>query len=443
MLLRAAPHGALCGAASLPGDKSISHRSLMLAAMAVGESRVEGLLEGEDVLATADALRATGVELERIGDGSWRVWGVGVGGLAEPADVLDLGNAGTGARLMMGLLAGHGFTSFITGDASLRSRPMRRVIEPLTRMGVTFLARSGGRLPLALTGRTDLLPIVYESPVASAQVKSAVLLAGLHAPGATTVVESLASRDHSERMLSAMGAEVTVEAAAGGGRRVTIVGQPELRPQSFAVPGDPSSAGFPTVAATVAEGSEVRLQGVGLNPLRTGLYTTLREMGADLMVEDERLAGGEPVGDLLIRGRRLDGVEVPADRAPSMIDEYPVLAVAAALARGTTVMRGLAELRVKESDRLGTMAAGLAACGVNVAVEGDDLIVHGGGRPTGGAAIDARLDHRIAMSFLVLGGLAEAPVTVAGAEAIETSFPGFAGLMNGLGAIIGPIEGPA
>ena len=438
MLLRAAPHGALSGAACLPGDKSISHRALMLAGMAVGESRVEGLLEGEDVLATAQALRAMGVELERVGDGSWRVWGVGVGGLAEPAQVLDMGNAGTGARLLMGLLAGHGFTSFLSGDASLCSRPMRRVMEPLGRMGASFVARSGGRLPLALTGRTDLLPIVYESPVASAQVKSAVLLAGLHAPGATSVVEQLASRDHSERMLAAMGAEVTVEAIPGGGRRVTIAGQPELRPQSFVVPGDPSSAGFPTVAAAAAAGSQVRLRGVGLNPLRTGLYATLREMGADLVVEDERVAGGEPVGDLVIRGGELAGVEVPADRAPSMIDEYPILAVAAAFARGATTMRGLSELRVKESDRLGTMAAGLAACGVKVTVEGDDLIVEGGGRPAGGAAIDAKLDHRIAMSFLVLGGLATAPVTVAGAEAIETSFPGFADLMNGLGAAIGP-----
>ena len=439
MLLRAAPHGALSGAACLPGDKSISHRALMLAGMAVGESRVEGLLEGEDVLATAQALRAMGVELERVGDGSWRVWGVGVGGLAEPAQVLDMGNAGTGARLLMGLLAGHGFTSFLSGDASLCSRPMRRVMEPLGRMGASFVARSGSRLPLALTGRTDLLPIVYESPVASAQVKSAVLLAGLHAPGATSVVEQLASRDHSERMLAAMGAEVTVEAIPGGGRRVTIAGQPELRPQSFVVPGDPSSAGFPTVAAAAAAGSQVRLRGVGLNPLRTGLYATLREMGADLVVEDERVAGGEPVGDLVIRGGELAGVEVPADRAPSMIDEYPILAVAAAFARGATTMRGLSELRVKESDRLGTMAAGLAACGVKVTVEGDDLIVEGGGRPAGGAAIDAKLDHRIAMSFLVLGGLATAPVTVAGAEAIETSFPGFADLMNGLGAAIGPV----
>ena len=434
MLLRAAPHGALSGAVRVPGDKSISHRSLMLAAMAVGESRIEGLLEGEDVLATAGALRAMGVEVERLGVGSWRVWGVGVGGLAEPADVLDMGNAGTGARLLMGLLAGHGFTSFLSGDASLRSRPMRRVIEPLGRMGATFLSRSGGRLPLALTGRTDLLPIVYESPVASAQVKSAVMLAGLHAPGATTVIEREASRDHSERMLSAMGAEVEVEILPTGGRRVTIKGQPELSPQSFVVPGDPSSAGFPTVAAACAPGSQVRLDGVCLNPLRTGLYTTLREMRADIALANERSVGGEPVGDLVVRGGPLRGVDVPPERAPTMIDEYPILAVAAAVADGTTVMRGLSELRVKESDRLATMAEGLAACGVKVEVEGDDLIVHGGVRPAGGRTIDAKLDHRIAMSFLVLGGLAAAPVAVEGAEAIETSFPEFVGLMNRLGA---------
>lgn len=440
MLLQAAPHGALGGAAALPGDKSISHRSLMLAAMAVGRSRVEGLLEGEDVLATAGALRRMGVEIARIGPGDWEVWGVGVGGLAEPEDVLDLGNAGTGARLLMGLLAGHAFTSFLTGDASLRSRPMRRVIEPLSRMGAAFLARSGGRLPLALTGRNDLVPIVHESPIASAQVKSAVLLAGLHAPGSTTVIEPAASRDHTERMLRAMGADILVEESGTGGRRVTVTGQPELAPQRFVVPGDPSSAAFPTVAAAVTPGSTLRLTGIGLNPLRTGIYATLGEMGAALCVENERLAGGEPVGDLVVEGGGLRGVEVPAARAPTMIDEYPILAVAAARAEGTTVMRGLAELRVKESDRLAVMAEGLAACGVAVEVEGDDLIVHGSGRLAGGAEIDARLDHRIAMSFLVLGGLATAPIRVRGADAIETSFPGFASLMNGLGAAITKVE---
>ena len=351
---------------SLPGDKSISHRSLMLAAMAVGESRVEGLLEGEDVLATAGALRAMGVELERTGPGSWRVWGVGVGGLAEPADVLDMGNAGTGARLLMGLLAGHGFTSFLTGDASLRSRPMRRVIEPLSRMGVSFLARSGGRLPLALTGRTDLLPIVYESPVASAQVKSAVLLAGLHAPGATTVVEPQASRDHSERMLAAMGAEVTVETAAGRrpagddhaaspscGRRASSCRATRPRP------------GFPTVAAAVAAGSRSGSRASASTRCAPASTPPCARWAPTSRSRASARAGGEPVGDLVIRGGELRGVEVPAERAPAMIDEYPILAVAAALARGTTVMRGLSELRVKESDRLATMADGLAACGVS------------------------------------------------------------------------------
>jgi 3-phosphoshikimate 1-carboxyvinyltransferase len=443
MLLRAMPHGALSGAATLPGDKSISHRSLMLAAMAVGESRIDGLLEGEDVLATAGALQRMGVELRREAPGAWRVWGVGVGGLAEPEEVLDLGNAGTGVRLLMGLLAGHAFTSFLTGDASLRSRPMRRVLTPLGRMGATFLARSGDRLPLALTGRSDLLPIVHESAVASAQVKSAVILAGLHAPGSTTVTEPLASRDHTERMLTAMGAEIVSEATETGGRRVTIAGQPELKAQSFSVPGDPSSAAFPTVAAAAMPGSQVRLERIGRNPLRTGLYDTLTEMGANLRFEHEATVGGEPVGDLVIEGGFLRGVEVPAARAPTMIDEYPVLAVAAALAQGTTVMRGLAELRVKESDRLQVMAEGLAACGVRVEVEGDDLIVHGGTKPTGETRIDARLDHRIAMSFLILGGLAAAPVTVSGAQAIETSFPSFVALMNGLGAAIRAAEGEA
>ncbi|MDF1587245.1 3-phosphoshikimate 1-carboxyvinyltransferase [Marinimicrococcus flavescens] len=439
MQLRASPHDALSGAVALPGDKSISHRSLMFAALAVGESRITGLLEGEDVLSTASALRRMGVPVERHADGTWVVQGVGVGGLAEPEEPLDLGNAGTGARLLMGLLAGHPFTSFMTGDASLRARPMRRVIEPLRQMGAAFLARSGERLPLAVTGRADLLPLAWESGVASAQVKSAILLAGLHTPGLTTVIEPLPSRDHTERMLAGMGARVTREALSGGRVRIGIEGQPELRPQSFRVPGDPSSAAFPAVAAAITPGAVVRLEGVGLNPLRTGLYTTLAEMGADIAVDNRREEAGEEIGDITVRGSALVGVEVPPGRAPSMIDEYPVLAVAAAFARGRTVMRGLGELRVKESDRLSLMAEGLAACGVDVMVEGDDLIVEGGRQPAGGALIDAHLDHRIAMSFLVLGGRAAAPVTVQGAETIETSFPGFASLMTGLGARIGAV----
>jgi 3-phosphoshikimate 1-carboxyvinyltransferase len=438
MQLRAARSGALAGALRVPGDKSISHRSLMFSALAVGESRIEGLLDGVDVLATAHALQKLGVEVNRTGEGAWSVHGVGVGGLAEPADVLDMGNAGTGARLMMGLLAGHPFTSIMTGDGSLRSRPMARVMTPLAKMGATFTGRSGNRLPAAITGTRDLLPLTYASPVASAQVKSAILLAGLHAQGTTTVTEPLASRDHTERMLTHMGAQVASEAGADGSLTVSITGRPELRPSSFLVPADPSSAAFPVAAAAATEGSRVLVQGVCVNPLRTGLFTTLEEMGARIARQDERTVGGETVADLLVEGGPLAGVDVPEGRAPSMIDEYPVLSVVAALASGTTRMRGLGELRVKESDRLATMAEGLAACGATVEVEGDDLIVHGsGGRPLpGGVTLDAKLDHRIAMSFLVLGGLAKEPVAVLGAEAILTSFPGFVELMNGLGARI-------
>jgi 3-phosphoshikimate 1-carboxyvinyltransferase len=413
----------------------------MFAALAQGTSRIEGLLEGEDVLATAAALRSLGVELTRKG-GLWQVQGRGREGLAEPDTVLDLGNAGTGARLLMGILAGQPFTSILTGDASLRRRPMRRVIEPLAMMGASFASRSDARLPLALTGRRPLEAIDYASPVASAQVKSAILLAGLFAEGGTSVTEPLASRDHTERMLRAMGAVVASEPGPDG-HHVTIRGGTRLRAQSFLVPGDPSSAAFPTVAALLAPGSEVRLRAVGTNPLRTGLYAALTEMGGRLRFVDERSAGGEPVADLVIEGSELRGVEVPPERAPTMIDEYPVLAVAASFAAGRTVMRGLGELRVKESDRLTDMARGLAACGVGVEIEGDDLIVQGSGKVAGGALIDAHLDHRIAMSFLVMGGRARQPVTVTGAETIETSFPGFRELMNGLGARIEPVSEPA
>ncbi|WP_035485685.1 3-phosphoshikimate 1-carboxyvinyltransferase [Geminicoccus roseus] len=438
MQLRAARTGALEGTLRVPGDKSISHRSLMFSALAVGESRIEGLLEGEDVLATAHALQKLGVEIARTGEGAWSVHGVGVGGLAEPADVLDMGNAGTGARLMMGLLAGHPFTSIMTGDGSLRSRPMARVMAPLARMGAAFTGRSGQRLPAAITGTRDLLPLAYQSPVASAQVKSAILLAGLHAKGETTVTEPLASRDHTERMLAHMGAAVASETGPDGALTVRITGRPELRPSSFLVPSDPSSAAFPVAAAAVTPGSRVLVQGVCVNPLRTGLFITLREMGAVITEQNQRSVGGEVVADLLVEGGELRGVDVPEGRAPSMIDEYPVLSVVASLARGTTRMRGLAELRVKESDRLAVMAEGLAACGATVEVENDDLIVHGSGGSAlaGGVTVDARLDHRIAMSFLVLGGLADQPVEVLGAEAILTSFPGFVPLMNGLGARI-------
>ena len=326
MLLKATPHGALRGDIRVPGDKSISHRSLMLAGLAVGESRISGLLEGADVLATAAALEALGVQTERLGPGEWRAVGCGVAGLAEPDAVLDLGNAGTGVRLLMGILAGHGFTSFLSGDASLRRRPMRRIAEPLEAMGATVLSHSGGRLPLALTGRVDLLPIAWRSPVASAQIKSAVLLAGLHAPGLTTVIEPLASRDHTERMLASMGASVT-SGAAEGGWAVELEGEPELRPQAFTVPADPSSAAFPLVAAVIAADSSVTIRSVSINPLRVGLLTTLREMGADITLADERVAAGEPVADLVVRASALRAVDVPPERAPSMIDEYPILAV--------------------------------------------------------------------------------------------------------------------
>ena len=437
MRLRAHPAGALDGVAVVPGDKSLSHRALMLAAMASGESRIEGLLEGGDVLATARALEALGVELLRDGPGSWRVFGVGVGGFAEPDDVLDLGNAGTSTRLLLGLLAGHPFPVFLTGDASLRTRPMARVVQPLSRMGASFLARSGDRLPLAITGTTDLLPISHEQLVASAQVKSAVLLAGLHAPGRTSVIEPAPSRDHTERLLRHMGATIDIEEDGSGGRVVTISGQPELVPATFTVPADPSSAAFPLVAALICPGSQLRLPEVGVNPLRSGLLACLEEMGAEIRLEDRRERSGEPIADLEASAGELRGIEVPPERAPSMIDEYPILAVAAAFARGATVMRGLGELRVKESDRLSAIAGGLVACGVEVEVGEDSLTVHGlGGRPAGGAVLDARHDHRIAMSFLVLGTAANAPVSVDGAETIETSFPDFAGLMGRLGARI-------
>jgi 3-phosphoshikimate 1-carboxyvinyltransferase len=418
----------------------LSHRALLFGALAAGESRITGLLEGADVLATAEALRALGVELEREGEGRWRVHGRGLGGLAEPDRPLDLGNSGTAARLLLGVLAGHPFTTFLTGDESLRVRPMGRVIEPLCRMGAAVLARSGQRLPLALTGTNELMPIRYEQPVASAQVKSAVLLAGLHAAGRTTVVEPQPSRDHTERLLGQLGAELEIATLDDGRRAISVTGQPELEAAELAVPGDISSAAFPLVAAAVQEGSALRLDHVGVNPLRSGLLECLLEMGADLRQIDIA-SDGEPVAALEIAGGSLAGIDVPAERAPRMIDEYPILAIAAACARGTTRLAGLAELRVKESDRLAAIAHGLVACGVEVEVGEDSLLVHGrGGPPPGGGVIDAHHDHRIAMSFLVLGALARTPVTVEGAETIETSFPGFAALMNRLGAKIETLE---
>ena len=429
--------GRLTGTCRVPGDKSLSHRALILGGLAIGRTRVTGLLEGEDVLCTAGAMRALGAGVTRQADGGWIVSGVGIGGLQEPDTLLDMGNSGTGARLVMGAVAGHDVTAFFTGDASLRRRPMARVTEPLSRMGAKVVAREGGRLPLALTGAAAPLPITYASPVASAQVKSAILLAGLSAPGETTVIEPLASRDHTENLLRHFGAQVASTPTNEGGRRITVTGQPELKAGDIVIPGDPSSAAFPAVAALLLPQSEITIAGVGINPLRAGLFETLAEMGADIAFTNRRIEGGEPVADLVIRAGALKAVTVPAERAPSMIDEYPILAVAAAFAKGRSVMHGLAELRVKESDRLSAIAQGLSDCGVATKIEGDTLIVEGtGGKVRGGAAVASALDHRIAMSFLVLGMAAEKPVTIDDGATIATSFPGFVGLVNGLGGSI-------
>ena len=435
--------GCLSGTVRVPGDKSISHRALIVSALAVGESRIDGLLEGEDVLATAAALRALGASIERTGGGEWSVHGTGIGGLAEPDTILDLGNSGTAARLLLGVLSTHPLTATMTGDASLRTRPMGRVAEPLRAMGAVVAARDGDLLPLTVTGARDPVPIEYALPVASAQVKSAILLAALNTPGETTVIEPRRTRDHSELMLRRFGVDISV-AEKGGGRAITLHGQPEISGRAVSVPGDPSSAAFPGVAALLVPGSRVHIPGVGLNPTRTGLFDCLAEMGAAVAVERAETEEAEPVGDLTFSHpgeAGLRAIDVPADRAPSMIDEYPILAVAAALAQGTTRMHGLGELRVKESDRLAAIAHGLRAAGVGAAIEGDTLIVEGSGRrPAGGAAIDAAHDHRIAMAFLVLGLASERPIEVIGTETIGTSFPGFAEAMNGLGAAIAPVE---
>jgi len=424
------PAAPLSGRLGVPGDKSISHRALMFGALAVGTTEITGLLEGEDVLRTAAAMRALGAEVERLGEGRWRVAGRGIGGLVEPADVLDMGNSGTAARLLCGLLAGHPLFAVLTGDASLRRRPMRRVTEPLSATGAQFWSREGGRLPLAVRGAIDPLPLDYRLPVASAQVKSACLLAGLCAPGTTRVEEPEPTRDHTENMLRHFGATVRVTELSHG-RVIELEGQPELAAAPVRVPGDPSSAAFLLVAALLVPGSRLVVENVGLNPSRTGLLATLREMGARLAVENARTEGGEPVGDLVAEHSALRGVEVPPERAPSMIDEYPVLAVAAAAAQGETRMRGLKELRVKESDRLAATAALLAENGVRVAIEGDDLVVQGAaGSVPGGGAVATHMDHRIAMSALVMGLAAREAVAVDDAGFIETSFPGFAALVN-------------
>jgi 3-phosphoshikimate 1-carboxyvinyltransferase len=429
--------GPLTGRLRVPGDKSISHRALILGALAVGKSRISGLLEGEDVLNTGKAMSALGARVERHRDGIWEIFGVGVGGFREPAAALDFGNSGTGCRLVMGAVAGCPIVASFDGDASLRKRPMKRILDPVALIGARAVAMAdGGRLPLTLAGARDPIPIVYRTPVASAQIKSAVLLAGLAAPGATTVIETEASRDHTELMLRHFGAQLVSEPDGPHGRRITLQGQPELAAAPVVVPADPSSAAFPMVAALIVPGSDVILTGVMTNPLRTGLITILREMGASIETLETRSDAGESMADFRVRASALHGVEVPAARAPSMIDEYPVLAVAAAFAEGTTVMRGLHELRVKESDRLAATADMLRQNGVAVEIAGDDLIVHGKGRVPGGGLVATHMDHRLAMSALVMGIGAAAPVRVDDAGFIATSFPGFADLMRALGADI-------
>jgi 3-phosphoshikimate 1-carboxyvinyltransferase len=423
------------GRARVPGDKSISHRALILGALTVGETTVGGLLEGEDVLHTAEAMRALGAHLERTGEQAWRIRGVGVAGFAQPAAPLDFGNSGTGCRLALGAVVGSPVTVAFVGDDSLRSRPMRRVLDPLEKMGARVLeVVDGGRLPLTIRGAADPIPIIYEPPVASAQLKSAVLLAGHAAPGETTVIEAEATRDHTERLLKHFGAKITSKSHGEHGRRIVLKGQPELEPASVLVPADPSSAAFPLVAALLVPGSELVLEAVMTNPLRTGLLTTLREMGASIELVDKRDGGGEEIADFRVRTSVLKGVDVPAERAPSMIDEYPILAVAASFAEGVTRMRGLQELRVKESDRLAATIDMLRANGITAEIEGDDLIVQGKGRPAGGAEVKTHMDHRIAMSALVMGLASENPVRIDDSAFIATSFPGFVELMRSIGA---------
>jgi 3-phosphoshikimate 1-carboxyvinyltransferase len=434
----------LKGRVKPPGDKSISHRAFIFGLLAEGETSIDGLLEGDDVMRTGAACRALGARLERLGEGRWTVAGRGLGALQEPQEVLDFGNAGTGTRLMMGVVGSHGITATFDGDTSLRKRPMRRILDPLVLMGAEVVsAAAGGRCPIVLKGTAQPTPIDYATPVASAQIKSAVLLAGLNAPGETCVREAEASRDHTEKMLAHFGARVVSEPFGEHGRRIRLQGRPRLVAAPVVVPADPSSAAFPIVAALIVPGSDLVVEGVMMNPLRSGLLTTLLEMGADIEIRDRRLEGGEDVADLRVRHSALSGVDVPAARAPSMIDEYPVLAVAAANARGTTLMRGLHELRVKESDRLAAVGAGLGVAGVAHTIVGDDLIVRGDGRGdgepavAGGGTVETHLDHRIAMSFLVMGLASREPIAVDDEGMIATSFPTFKALMGGLGAEFG------
>ena len=428
------PHGPLRGTLKVPGDKSISHRALMLSALAVGESQISGLLEGEDVLATAAAMRAMGAQIERTGEGNWTVHGVGVGGLMQPNGALDMGNSGTSTRLLMGLVASHRLTVTFIGDASLSKRPMGRVIDPLSQMGAEFTPSPGGMLPLMVRGLVPAVPIRYRLPVASAQVKSAVLLAGLNIAGITEVIEPVPTRDHSERMLRGFGADLTVDIDADGVRHIRLMGEAELQPQQIEVPGDPSSAAFFIVAALITPGSDVTVTHVGMNPTRTGIYKMLEAMGADLTYSNMREVGGEPVADITARHSVLRGIDVPPDVAPSMIDEFPVFFVAASMAQGRTTTSGLDELRVKESDRLALMATGLKAIGARVEEREDGLVIQGtGGEPLeGGATINSALDHRIAMSFAVAGQHCYHPVTVDDVSPIATSFPTFEAMMHNL-----------
>ncbi len=423
----------LVGEVQVPGDKSISHRAVMLGACAVGETRVRGLLDSADVLATVAAMRRLGADIVQAGT-EWTIHGRGVGGLSEASQVVDMGNSGTSTRLAIGLVAAHPFTTVFTGDASLRRRPMRRIIDPLSRMGATFAARTGDLLPVTVHGRDDLVPITYRLPVASAQIKSAILLAGLNTAGTTTVIEPEPTRDHTERMLRRFGATVHVEAADAGERAISLVGRPELAGCAIDVPADVSSAAFLIVAALLVPGSSLRIIGVGDNPLRTALLPVLRAMGGDIVQRDQRVVGGEPIADIEVKASELRGIDVPPDLVPGLIDEFPILAVAAACAAGDTRLNGLAELRVKESDRLAAMARGLAACGVPIEEGPDWLRLRGTGTPpAGGAAIAVALDHRIAMAFLVLGAVTGAPVTIDDASTIATSFPGFVDIARGLG----------
>lgn len=428
--------GPLKGTVRIPGDKSISHRALMLGGLAIGETIISGLLEGEDVLCTAEAMKAMGAKINKSSDGLWHVYGTGIGGLMEPSEILDMGNSGTSTRLLMGLVSGNSITAFFTGDKSLIKRPMKRVITPLEMLGAAFFTREGGRLPLGVRGTAKPLPIAYKLPVASAQVKSAVLLAGLNAPGQTVVIEERSTRDHTENMLRHFGVPVETEKMDDGSVSIRITGQTELQPCAIDVPADISSAAFPIVACLIAEGSEIKLPGIGINKLRTGLLDVLLEMGADIKIGNERIQAGEPVADITVRySGPLKGIDVSPEIVPSMIDEFPVLAMAAACAEGTTKMTGLAELRVKESDRLLLVAKGLEACGASVEMGEDSLTIHGNGKPPkGGCMIETHLDHRIGMSFLVMGLASEEPITIDSIAPIATSFPNFVSLMNDLGA---------